>query len=366
MKILVIKLCMVLFCFPLVTVAQEQLKLTENQLKNLGIETIMPVAVTSVRSRLYPGKVVIPNDQIRILSPMFSGLVKVLYVAEGDEIKVGQKLAEISSSAFLEQRQNYIEARSRYKIAQRNHRRNEELLKEGIISEKSFLAGQSLFNEAAAALSRAKQSLTFSGLNDQQFSELEHTQTMKKSMTVTAPFDGVILKQIANTGEHVDEDVALYHIGQLDPLWLEIHVPLSVRETIEIGNVISLKNYNIKSEIITIGSMIHEDDQGIIVRGQLRNPETVLIPGQMISASLEQKISGAAYYRIPNGSLIRDDTQATIFVKNNSGFISRPARIVADEGQTIIIESNLLSSDQVAFKGIIVLKGMLEGLGSEE
>ena len=346
--------------------ADEQLNLDQSQIIYSKIETQNPVKVSFVRSRSFPGKIVIPNAQIRVLNPMLPGLVNILYVAEGDQIKKGQKLAEISSPGFLEAQQNYLQSISAQAIAKRNHERNEALLEEGIISEKTYLVGQSAFQEADAALYSSYQSLQFSGMSDLQIQTLKSSQKMNRAMIITAPFDGVVLAQTAKTGEHVDEDVSLYHVGELDPLWIEIHVPYMLRNSLQVGNAIFIEGYSLESKIITIGQMVHEDDQGIIVRGLLPSGQTQFIPGQYVKVNLEQKIEQGDFYRIPTGSVIRDGDEVSLFIRNAEGFSLRPARIIADEGSSLVVDANMNVTDQVVVKGIATLKGILEGLGSEE
>ena len=347
-------------------VADEQINISSSQISNLAIETNGVEKVSAVWSNNLPAQVVIPNAQIRVLNPMLPGLVNVLYVAEGDQIKKGQILAEISSPEFLDAQQDYLAALSTYAQMDRNHQRNRELLEEGIISEKSYLSGEAAARAAAASLYRAEQSLEFSGLSIDEIALLKSSRKMKKTMSIPAPFDGVVLKQTVMTGEHVDEDVSLYHVGQIDPLWIEIHVPFYVRGSIAIGNGIVIEGSDVKSKIMTIGQMVHEEDQGIIVRGVMEDGQTSFIPGQFIKAKLEQRISGGSFYRIPNGAVIRSGDEVNLFVKNSSGFLLKKAEIVADEGTSLVIKAELNEGDQIAVKGLVILKGMLEGLGSEE
>jgi len=354
-----------MFSSPLV-LADEQLNIDQSQIESLKIQTQNPEKVNSVLSRSFPGQIVIPNAQIRVLSPMLSGLVNILYVAEGDQIKKGQKLAEISSPGFLEAQQNYLQSISKLAIAKRNHERNEELLEEGIISEKTYLDGQSDFQEADATFYNSHQSLQFSGMSDDQIETLKSSRKINRTMVITAPFDGVVLTQTAKTGEHVDEDVSLYHLGNLDPLWIEIHVPYMLRNSLQVGNAISFDGSSLESKIITIGQMVHADDQGIIVRGLLQSGQTQFIPGQYVKVNLEQKIEQGRFFRIPTGSAIRNGEEVSLFIRNAEGFSLKPVRIIAREGSSLVVDADMNDTDQIAVKGIATLKGILEGLGSEE
>ncbi len=346
--------------------AQEILRISENQIDEMEINLANPVQVSSTSSKNFPAQVVIPNDKMRVLTSMMSGVVNALVVAEGDTIKEGDMLAEISSPDFLEAQQNFLEALSRYTITSRNHSRNEELIKDGIISEKAFLAGQTELHEAESSLVRTRQTLSFSGMSDEQIEKLQASRDLKRTMIINAPFDGTVLRQFVETGEQVDEMTALYNLGQIDRLWLEIHVPLLLRSSLSLGDKINIAGTDIKGEIITIGQMVHEEDQGVLVRGLLDGSQKQLIPGQYVNVTFDQQMSSGIYYRIPTASVIRENNTSAIFVRISDGFTLKPVTIISEEGSTIVVAGDINSNDKIAITGIVTLKGILEGLGSDE
>ncbi|PHZ86506.1 efflux RND transporter periplasmic adaptor subunit [Paremcibacter congregatus] len=354
------------FAGPQAVLASDQLELDPNQMKRMGISTAKPAVVTSVWSRSLPARITIPNDQMRVLTPMMPGLVNVLHVAEGDPITKGQLLAEISSPAFLEAQQKYLDALSQQVLMKKNHDRNAELVNEGIISEKQFQTSLSAVQDSEANLSRSKQALFFAGLVEKDIQRLGQTRIMQKVMMLRAPFEGIVLQQTATTGEHVDESSSLYHLGQLDPLWLEIHVPFGLISSVQIGNKILVKGIDIESRVTTIGRMIHEEDQGILVRGIVNIGAEKLIPGQFIEVMIEQTKPDGMLIRVPAGAIIREGEEAILFVQNARGFALKRVRLVTEEGNTLILEADLSPDDRIAVTGIVTLKGMLEGLGSEE
>jgi cobalt-zinc-cadmium efflux system membrane fusion protein len=344
----------------------EQLIISDERMSELGVETQQLMPVSEIWSTSFPAEIVIPNAQVRVVNPILSGLVSALYVAEGDEVTKGQIIAEVSSPGFLQLQQDFIAAFGSYKLAQRNHQRNEELYNEGIISEKSYLGSGTILQEADAELYRARQLLEFSGLSEGQIDDLASKRTMNKNMIILAPFDGFVLKQTISVGEHVDEAIALYHIGVLSPLWIEVHVPYDLRPLLEIGSKISIEGISETSEVISIGAMVHSDDQGILVRGVIENATSKLMPGQFVKAKLEQKTDEGNLYQVPTGALIRNKNLATIFVKNKNGFSIHNVMIIAEQGGTLFITIPLDGGKEIAIKGIATLKGMLEGLGSDE
>lgn len=355
-----------MLCSITVSSAQEILRISESQIDEMEITLARPEQVTTVSSKNFPAQVVIPNDKTRVLTSLMPGVVNALFVAEGDTVNKGDKLAEISSPDFLVAQQNFLGALSRYTLTSKNHSRNEELIKDGIISEKAFLSGQTELYEAESSLTRTQQTLSFSGMSDEQIKQLKTSRELMRTMIISAPFDGTVLRQFVATGEQVDEMTALYHLGQIDSLWLEIHVPLWLRSSLNPGDKINIAGSDVKGEIITIGQMVHEEDQGILVRGLLDESQKQLIPGQYVNVTFDQQMSSGRYYQIPTASVIREGNNAAIFVRSSDGFSLNPVTIISEEGSTIVITGNIDPQDQIAITGIVTLKGILEGLGSDE
>ncbi|WP_321390393.1 efflux RND transporter periplasmic adaptor subunit [Emcibacter sp.] len=348
--------------------AQESITLEMTRLKSLGIETSTPEAVKTVWSMAYPAEVVIPNNQIQIVTSLYPGLVKILYVGEGDRVTAGQSLAEIASPAFLEAQQDYLDVLATLEMEQKNFARDSMLLEEGVISEKRFQAARVALSQAENGLARQKQALIFAGLDAGQVDRLGKSRRIFPTLTLTASFDGTVLEQMVRTGERIDEATALYSVGRMTSLWLEIHVPAAQVGHMEIGGRVRLETLGLEGEIISLGGMIHEEDQGVLVRATVTEKVDRLIPGQFVTVRLEQGFGSRQGYRIPRQAIFRDAEGAYIFRQNSSGFTLLPITIMAEEQDAVVIEveADLLDRDRIAVSGISVLKGIWQGLGSEE
>ena len=53
-------------------------------------------------------------------------------------------------------------------------------------------------------------------------------------------------------------------------------------------------------------------------------------------------------------------------MRDSEGFHLIKAQFIADEGNSVVVDAQINQQDQIAVTGIATLKGMLEGLGSEE
>jgi cobalt-zinc-cadmium efflux system membrane fusion protein len=69
------------------------------QVKALGIETAVAGEVGKLRQGAYPARVLVPNEQMRIVSAPVAGMVEMLAVAPGAAVKRGQVVAQSGQPA---------------------------------------------------------------------------------------------------------------------------------------------------------------------------------------------------------------------------------------------------------------------------
>ena len=67
------------------------------------------------------------------------------------------------------------------------------------------------------------------------------SRKLDSALVVSAPFNGVVLEQMATAGNRVVAADPLYSIASLKPLWLEIHVPLEQVADIHTGQLSSCR-----------------------------------------------------------------------------------------------------------------------------
>ena len=69
---------------PSVAMAEDELKLSEAQARNLGVRVTHPVAIRTDLTLPYPVKIVIPTQQMWVVSAPVAGMVATLLVGRGD------------------------------------------------------------------------------------------------------------------------------------------------------------------------------------------------------------------------------------------------------------------------------------------
>jgi membrane fusion protein (multidrug efflux system) len=125
-----------------------------------------------------------------------------LQVEEGDRVTAGDLLARLQDDV---QRSNLAKVTSQLERARREHRRQQELYDQKLISEQ-------VFNDAAYELEQLE--LAFEDARR----DLSYT-------LVTAPISGTISERLINLGDHVTLNQPLFAIVDFDSIVARIYVP---------------------------------------------------------------------------------------------------------------------------------------------
>ncbi|HFD86918.1 MAG TPA: HlyD family efflux transporter periplasmic adaptor subunit, partial [Gammaproteobacteria bacterium] len=191
----------------------------------------------------------------------------------------------------------------------------------------------------------------------------ENKHTLSAMLEVRAPMAGVILAQLATPGQRVDIASPIYRIGELDPLWLEIQVPLEKLAGVKPGTDVKVAKPEARGKVVTIGSMIQGENQSILVRAEIPNDQGHLRPGQFVEARLAQ-VGGQRVWRIPRQALLRVGGKTWVLVERDKGFEPVAVSLIGEEHDTLVIKGELQSGDHVAVSGTAALKAAwLEGEG---
>ncbi len=346
---------MLLLITALPAVAAEVIPFTDQQRQSMHIETALMQAASTHTSANLPGKVAVPNAQLHIVTATQQGLIETLLAAEGEVVKKGQALAKIKSPALLALQSEYLEAYTRYRLAKSNYERDQQLQKEGIIAERRLLEARARYQELLTTVSRVKQMLELSGMDAQSLAALKSNRKLDSSLVVTAPFDGVLLEQLATAGNRVEAADPLYKIASLKPLWLEVHVPLEKLANIELGQTVVVPSVDVSGSVVTIGKMVHGVDQGVLVRVEINEGTEKLRPGQFLQVQLTIA-SEQNNYRVPRSAVIHSEGSSYIFSAQADGFLPVAITVTGEETNALIIKTELPAQTQIAVAGTSALK----------
>lgn len=335
--------------------ALDLIPLGPEQQRAFGIERAAPEPAGETLTRRYPAKVAVPNRQMRVVSAPQGGILSSLLVAEGERVTAGQVLAELRSPELVDTQGQYLESVTRLDLADSELKRDQQLHKEGVIAERRLLESQAKQRELATQVEQRRQLLALAGLSAADIDTLTRTQALGSTLPVRSPIAGVVLEQMVSTGQAVAAAEPLYRIAELNPLWVEIHVPVDRVEALQVGGRVLLPGIDGEGTIITIGRMVHPEDQGVLVRAEVSQGTERLRPGQFVEVQLS-RAAGESGWRVPAAAVVRNAGAAYLFVAREGGFAALPVTVLAEEERSAVVTGDLGAEDQVAVSGVVALK----------
>jgi len=180
-----------------------------------------------------------PRMVVKIGSPV-EGLVARVDVDRGDVVKRGQVLAALESRveeasvtlarARATNEHSIRQARARMDLARRKLDRTARLRSSDIVAAVTFEEAQAEALIAEAELREAELNLHLNRL------ELQRTEEVLDQRTIRSPIDGVIVERQLAPGEYRNTQSPMMTIAQMDPLNVEVYVPVSFYGQIAIGH----------------------------------------------------------------------------------------------------------------------------------
>ena len=335
--------------------AESLISFSEAQQAALGISTVSPQAISDNLSQRLPGEVTVPNARLQVVTAPQAGLVELLLVAEGEQVSKGQPLASIQSPGLLELQGEYLEILTRAKLARANYQRDRQLDKEGIIAGRRLLESEARYQELETSRSRVRQSLALAGMDKEALELLETKRSLSSKLTVRAPFDGVVLDQLVIAGSRVEAADPLYKIGNLDTLWLELHVPVEKLGLASAGEQVTIPALGISGTVVSIGRMVHGADQSVLVRAEITEGAAMLRPGQFVQAQFSFPAATQGY-RVPRAAVVRSAGKSYVFVARAGGFEALPVTVFAEQSTYLVIRADLAPAARLADSGVVAIK----------
>jgi len=145
------------------------------------------------------------------ISSAVSGIISSITVDRGSRVEKGQKLVKLQATAELAAIKL---AKAKLEFGQRKVKRTEELFREKFTSEYSV-------DEAVTETRLAEV-------------ELAQARSILGLKTLKSPISGIVVERLAEVGEFVSDDEIL-KLAQLDPLYIEVILPLEQLNFIKQG-----------------------------------------------------------------------------------------------------------------------------------
>ncbi|MEI8146324.1 MAG: efflux RND transporter periplasmic adaptor subunit, partial [Alphaproteobacteria bacterium] len=331
------------------------IKMTERELRAAGIVTQTVEPERGATELTFPGNVVVPPQQLRVVAAPAAGLVEAMAVAVDEPVVAGQLLAHLRSPDIVEAQRQYIAALADDTLATDRLRRTEQLYSGRAIAERDLRIAQAEAANAASRLDERTQLLRLLGLSDQELTELKQSRRITSSIAVYAPIAGTILSRQASPGERVAAAAPLFTLAELDPVWINLQVPAARLGTLTTGSAVFLPAQRANGRIIRIGRSVEPQTQSVTAVAEVESAGGTVRPGLAVTVNVRVAQSGMGQWTVPGASVVRHRDRAWVFIRSGDGFRARPVQVVAESPRGASIRTELAATDQVAVRGILAL-----------
>ncbi|GLI93966.1 efflux RND transporter periplasmic adaptor subunit [Methylocystis echinoides] len=329
--------------------------LSEEQIRAAGIETQPVEPEAGVGEIVVPGVVSVPPQQLRIVAAPAAGLVETLLVAPDEDVKQGDPIATLKSSELVESQRAFLHAKSDADLAAEKLRRDEQLFREHIIAERRLIVTRAEAGQARATLDERAQILALAGMTEPEINALRKDRKLASSLMVRAPIGGTILQRHGTTGERVAASAPLVTIARLDPIWVNLQVPLSRAVALDSVERVHLAAAGLDGTLIRVGHTVDTATQSVTAVAEFRPGRSPLRPGQAVQAILRVKGGGASQWRVPADAVVSHLNRNWVFLRIPEGFRAVPVTLVSETPQFASVQGALAAGQRVATRGLLTL-----------
>jgi RND family efflux transporter MFP subunit len=280
------------------------------------------------------------EDEIR-LSFKVGGVIKRLTVREGEQVRKGQRLAEIELTEIHAQVE---QARQAHEKSKRDAERGERLYADKVISLEQL---QDL---------RTQTALTEAALKSAEFNG--------DYATIVAPRNGTVLRRLAEERELVAAGVPVLVIGTQDAGFV-VRTGLADREIVQVqlGDVAQIRldalpEVTLRGKITELASAA-DSASGLFVVGISIDPVALpLKSGLVAKLTITPATAGnGSRVYVPIAAIVEGDGHlASVFVLDGIHARRRQVQVAFIENESVALTSGLTAGDQVVTDGALYLE----------
>ena len=228
------------------------------------------------------------TDKNVVIYPELPGLLKNIYVKQGDKVKKGQLIAKISDNGLTDQLEQLKLQRD---LAKTTFERQQKLWDQKIGSEIQYLQAKTNFKSLEKKISQMK---------DQE-----------DKTRILAPFDGTIDDVIADVGSNLAPGLTpILRIINIEKMKViaeipEIHIPY-IKKNKNVKIYVPILDKQILGKISSVGNFINPNNRSFSIEIKLLNKSNELKPNMTVSLEINDYQNESAIL-IPSKDILEDE-----------------------------------------------------------
>lgn len=269
------------------------------------------------------------------INSKIDGWVERLYVDEtGQFVKRGSPLLEIYSPALVSAQEEFLLARNNSKS----------------LANSPFPA---ISDGAKRLLESSRRRLKLWDISSRQIDRLERTGEVSKTLTLYAPYDGIVSMKMVREGQFIKIGMELLTISDISKVWVYADIYEYEMPWVKVGQKAKIilpyvGSQPIESTVSYIYPYVEPKTRTVKARFDIDNPDFTLKPDMYVNVRLETDPVKNAL-TVPAEAVLHSGERKTVFVALGDGkFEPRQVKtgVQSDSGDIEIIQG-LLDGDHV-------------------
>ncbi|GAA4780629.1 efflux RND transporter periplasmic adaptor subunit [Stakelama sediminis] len=318
--------------------------LSNEQATKLGLKWAVAERADEAPIATLPATIAPPPNARVAVTATYPGMVKRIYVAEGDTVKAGQLLATVASTDILSHGADLARAEARLRVAGASASRLTQLAREGVIAGARADEAQAQLRQAQADVTEQRRILAMTGAAGRD-----------GTYRLTAPIAGRVAKASVETGDRIDPMEASFVVDAASRYEIRAQLPQKFIGQIRPGMSVRVKD-GVGGTVTSVGNVIDPETRAALLKASVPGA-----PGIVSGGTTSVTIYGPA----PDGAVMVPDAAVTnlgdgdiVFVAAKGGVSTRSVRQGPTvEGRTLIL-SGLKPGEKVVASGTSELKAL--------
>ncbi len=303
------------------------------------------------------------GDRLAHVSSRASGAVKQVLKQAGDAVKAGDALALIDSSELGGAKASLLQSNALVRLWTENQARLKTIAG-GAVTQQELIDSETSLTEARIELSRATQHLRNLGLTEADVEKVIADNDTTSTLSVVAPFDGIVIERHAVRGEMIETQTPLFMIADVTRMWAMLDIRESDIRNVHVGQDVqvtlpAMQGEHFNGKIEWISAAVDETTRTLSARASLANPGDALRAhmfgkGRIVTSNAQSQLV------LPHEAVQWDGCCNLVFVRQTDAvFQPFKVRLGADLGDHYIVLSGLQDGDEVVTAGAFLLKTQL-------
>jgi len=304
-------------------------------------KTAIPVEASTVSigniAAVFSGTATLEAENEATVVAKIPGVVKNIFVEEGDYVKHGQVLARLDDE---QQVYKLNQAKANLNKLQSEFNRTKGLFEKNLISADAYDKVKFDFESLKATYDLAELELKYAAIR--------------------APISGVVSNRFIKVGNMIQLNQETLHITDFDPLNAVLFVPerhlnkLAKGQDVKIG-IDAIQNYSFNGKIDRISPVVDPNSGTFKVTVEMRDPDRKLKPGMFGRVSIIYDIHENTLL-VPKEAVLTEDKEASVFVIEDTLAFKRIVQIGYINTTHLEIVEGLQTGDTIVTIGQASLK----------